>query len=247
MNNAPLAKGSFVVFPIKSTRGFYSYKIGVIRVVDKYNEKQSFYVKESVSVDIFVEAENCLYKHIPYDHVNTIPSFVLFLRSTEITKERRNRLLREFARENSNMQFNINISDYFGNTILHVPEILVKPDLVSLAFELGARMIQNKEGLLPTDIAKKLGCEEALSIIAGCSNRSTNESLSRTGIRCTNCGKFVGMGLHYCPWCRMIIDYAERPLVRPDYDVEETMSFCKHCGAPTRFAHKFCGICGEPL
>lgn len=48
-------------------------------------------------------------------------------------------------------------------------------------------------------------------------------------------------------WCRIIIDYAERPLVRPDYDVEETMSFCKHCGAPTRFAHNFCGICGEPL
>lgn len=198
-------------------------------------------------MDIFVEAENCVYKHIPYDHVNTIPSFVLFLRATEITKERRNRLLREFARESSNIQFNINISDFFGNTILHVPEILVKPDLVSLAFELGARMIRNKEGLLPTDIAKKLGCEKALSIIAGCSNRSTKESLSGTGIRCTNCGKFVGLGLHYCPWCRIIIDYAERPLVRPDYDVEETMSFCKHCGTPARFAHKYCGICGESL
>lgn len=234
-----LNKGNMAVIAIKDPNdGIYEYKIGEVRVVDVSSDGVSGV--RQVSYDIFVAEENCLYKHIPHYQVNTLPAFVAFLRIMKLPEKHRAHAIREVV-SSLETDFDVNERDSHGNTVLHIIKILKCPDLVKYAIEMGAFKYLNDNGESQYDLAIRLDCGESMDLLKQLSGPHP------LGVKCEKCGKFIDNKSKFCPWCKGKPNFNGSKRIPPDYDLDETMSFCYKCGAPVRFAHTFCATCGERI
>lgn len=234
-----LNKGNIAVFALKDqNNAVIEYKIGEVRIVDAWIDSASGV--RQVSYDIFVMEENRLYKHIPHHQVNTLPAFVVFLRMMKLPEEYRVRAISEVV-SSLESDFDINDRDSYGNTVLHIANILKRPDLVKLAIEMGAFKYLNNDGDSQYELARRYECGKSIDMLK---NLLGPHPL---GIKCQKCGRFVDNKSKYCPWCKEKPNFNGSKRTEPDYDLDETMSFCYKCGAPVRFAHTYCAICGEKL
>lgn len=215
------------------------YSIGKIKVVDKWFDSESN--KERISYDIFVEEDNCLYKHIPIEDTNTIVSFALFLYIAKLKSSSRVKVLEKVIATLEN-EFDINEKDNNGNTILHLEEILTQKDLVEFAIDFGAFIIINNEGKKQIDIAKFLKLSESVTLL----EQMTEPRIM--GIKCDKCGGFIENKSKFCPWCRETPKFNCNKKIPPDYDINETLTFCFNgCSSPIRFSYKYCPYCGIKL
>jgi len=217
------------------------FKCGIIRIVDHFAE-----LEDKITCDVFVEKENCLYKHVPAEQINIRPEHKFFLRAAELDTTQRIIAIENIINDFPAGCFSIAVRDPMGNSVLHMPEVLQHIDLVEYALSLGAQLLPNSMGLTPLAIAKQCAPAEVVELLDNASEEKTTSSTAK-GVICPRCGRFVGQDAHFCPWCRAKSTVTAKRLLPADYDMDETLSICRECGATARMVHIFCGKCGAAL
>ena len=197
------------------------------------------------SCDIYVKAEDKTYESVPERDINKLPSLAAFLRVSAYKLKGRDDVLKKIAVA-AGRSFDVNARDSYGNTVLHIPEIIRERDLVEAALSLGARTYKNVYGDYPENIAEKLGLDKG-NLGEEKYRAICDDKCGVRGTICRKCGRFVELGSAFCPWCRDFVDEKRGLSAYPDYDVKKIMDLCPRCGFPVRQEHYFCGTCGYTL